>query len=165
MWRWMRYYRCVAGWYMGWDPCSNTDPAARPLLLSRSGAVAPPRRRHAHRATRPVWSCRAVAIRAEGAVPRLKCRHRAGCCHLPGGSSAMRDHDDNRFRPWTGRVGDRHDLQGRGCPDVVPCGPRFGLRYSAFLGLFPCTRRLGPRLAHSYRQNKFRCATTMHASF
>lgn len=70
----------------------------------------------------------------------------------------MRDHDDNR----SGRVEDHHDLQGHGCPDVVPGGSRFCLRCAAFLGLFPCTRWLWAKISCD-RQSRLYCATTMHA--
>lgn len=83
----------------------------------------------------------------DAAIPRSRFRLRAGCCHRPGGSSAKRDHDDNPLRPWSRPVGDRHDRQGRGCPGAVPGGSRFGLRYAEILGLSPCTRRCGPKLA------------------
>lgn len=166
LWRWMRYYRSAAGSCRdgsGWKRRSHTDSVDPPRLSSRSALVAL-RCRHADRAARPAsCCCTAVAIRVDGAAPRSECRLRARCCHRRGGSSATtRDHDDNPFRSCLGRAEDRHDRQGRGCPGVVPGGPRFCLRCAEFLGLFPCTGGLLAKIS-CYRQNKLCCATTTHA--
>lgn len=124
----MRYYRSATGGCRGGSgsgPRSRTEPVDLPHLSSRSAAVSPPRR-HENKTDRPASHCTAGAMR--GAVPQSTYRLQVRCCSLLVGSSAMKDHDDNPFHPWSVRVEGRHDLQGHGCPDVVPCVPRFGLR-------------------------------------